>query len=38
MRQELHHFSAPVLEWPLVGASFAEMDTHVLGIGLETSN
>lgn len=31
-------FSAPVLKWPLAGASFTEMDTHVLGIGLETSN
>lgn len=32
------HFSALVLQWPLAGASFTEVDTHVLGIGLESSN
>lgn len=40
MRQELSHPSllSLVLKWPLAGASFTEVDTHVLGIGLESSN
>lgn len=30
--------AAPLSEWFLTGASLSKMDTHVLGIGLETSN
>lgn len=30
--------AALVSEWFLAGASLSKMDTHVLGIGLETSN